>query len=226
MERIYWYKVDFTGNNKSLRNKLLVTNYTNESQTGFVVNTSNERYISAKYISSKTVVERTESPFGSVESVERVIYETIDFELIGENYEVLILNSPSRCIKEFLFALQEASSFEMSIDKFNINLPSLWQTLADKSIEIKRIKELELTEVVYSSKAIAKIIVKGDVSLDSYEEVMQLNQKHKLKRIKTSVSYNEASGDVEFYSYGKVCINPIFSKLLLPELKEIFTKLF
>lgn len=222
MQKFYWYKTIFKCDVKSFKDNLLASSFDPEIGKGFNVYTIKPNLITARYIQSKTIIDEVETPSGIKEISERLVYEYIDFELFGDNFELLELKNPARCLKSFLNALQVISDFELTVEKLNLPIPYLLSKLQVSELKVLNIKEMELANFTFDKNIIGNISIKGKLDINSYKDKLNIKSNHIIKRAKVEVIESDAFGTIELFSNCKIIISDGIYRHLLPRIRNIY----
>jgi hypothetical protein len=222
MQKFYWYKTILKCDVKSFKDHLLASSFDPETGKGFNVYTIKPNLITARYIQSKTIIDEVETPLGIKEISERLVYEYIDFELLGDNYQLLELKNPARCLKSFLNSLQVISGFELTIEQLNLPIPYLLGKLKDSELKVLKINEMELANITFDKNINGNINIKGKLDINSYEDKLNIKSDHIIKRAKVEVIESDVFGTIELFSNCKIIISDRIYRQLLPKIRNIF----
>jgi hypothetical protein len=221
MKKFYWYKTIFKCDVKYFKNNLLASPFDHDKGKGINVYAVKPNLITARYIQSKTIVDEIETPSGVKEITERLVYEYIDFELLGDNYELLELKNPARCLKSFLNFLQVLSDFELTVDKLNLSLPHILSKLQASDMKVLSIKEMELANITFGKNILGNINIKGKLDIDSYEDKLNIKYNHVIKKIKAEVIECDILGTIELFSNCKIIMSDEIYLHLLPKVRNV-----
>ena len=222
MQKFYWYKTIFKCDLKNFKSNLLASSFDPEKGKGFNVYTIKPNLITARYIQSKTIIDEVETPSGVKEVSERLVYEYIDFELLGDNYELLELKNPARCLKSLLNYLQVISDFELTVEPLNLPIPYLLSKLQVSELKVLNIREMELANITFDTNITGNINIKGKLDIYSYKDKLNIKSYHIIKRAKLEVIESDVFGTIELFSNCKIIISDGIYRHFLPRIRSIF----
>ncbi len=159
MSKILWLKVDWNNTYDQVKNKIINSLFTRNSDKGFLLDKSRNDLLEGRYIEKKIVKAEYTDPFNQLLSYELVKYDFIYFKLI-DNIAGLEITNPPRSIKEFLNTLALFSDFKISVDTYYTNIIT-WFELIKKYFDEIEIKNLICDEIQFSEQVTGRLYLYG-----------------------------------------------------------------
>jgi hypothetical protein len=160
MTRLRWYWTRTSMPLAALSKRILNRRYNDDDGDGFVLDQVRDDFIAGRYVERFTRIDETVSPFGKIDSYERIDYRSVRFRL-SDTQPGLELWDAGRSYQKLVSRLLEATDFDLTIIAVGIN-PKQWAASFQKTADIGcRIDKITMRRHRVADDVLADIQVEG-----------------------------------------------------------------
>lgn len=160
MKRVRWFRASWPTSLKELVSSFRLHSFTQDKESGFLLGRVRENFIEARYIEKREIQETVVDPFGSESIYQRLIFNQIDFSLLGLFSTIEIFDSP-RSIQGFICRLLEICDFNLVIDPKPVNLLKWVDELEKKVSSQVVVESIQIAGLELEEGAIGKVLLNG-----------------------------------------------------------------
>lgn len=225
MKTIRWFEVNIPLTARDFSKKLLEYPFSKDSEEGFLVKKVSSFEVVGQYIQSKTFIKEVKTPFGDINTISGVDYNTIDFKFtIGEKSLLEVYSKP-RTLQPFSNELSRIIGFGFFIANININL-SDFIPLVESQFGKLIITKMEISDLNVDNIALGQLVLTSDrdvrESLDSY---IFRNKDYKVKSIKAHLPHsNIYQGSFEVNRNSRLELSYMPNQAFIKEYLPVFLK--
>lgn len=190
--------------------------YSETNPIGFDINTYDNNSIMARFIEKIKVKEVIINPYGDIEEIELIKYNSFEFEiLILKEINYLKVYDFPRSMKKFIEYFSKALSQNLSLNIIKLNINEFYHFI-NKSTDINRfnVTQINVSAIPLSEKSNAKMEI---ISIDDAYEEFKNNTNYvnySIEKIKFKIRYQNQSVTANISSSGSIEISDILENFI------------
>lgn len=186
-----WFKIDPLPPKEFERLCKAIANdqFTEDTFTGFIIDTRRKSLVEARYIQKRVVTETILDPFGNESEVTRTNYIQTRFTLQNKTPQLVVINPP-RTIAGFITRIGEHCLGKTAIYPPENETKNLIQALSARSANINTTGIL-ISDIQLKGPAIAKILIQGTEDINEGIQEMIGQRRHSVREAQLEVTTTE-----------------------------------
>jgi hypothetical protein len=179
--------------------------FTSKVSSGFLIDSSRDEFVRARFIEKNEVVEKTIDPFGNENAIERTEYTQWAFRLQKQAPHLEIYNAP-----------RQITSFVNRLGEFTRGTAAIYSPEVSVNAWLRAFNELELSTTVTGAliadleigeSVLAKIVLSGERDVRKSINSVVNGRKYQLSQILAKVKFKDSEITIRVRPEARLALN-------------------
>lgn len=205
MKKIKWMLLNVSLSIPEIIAKLKTQSYSEGNGKGFLFEKIRDDEIKGKYVERITFQDTIPNLYGEPSTFERTDYRIVEFYIHQDSLPIIEITNPPRTLKPFAISLVKTLGLGISLEEIDVE-PMIWASNIASIIPMS-IVQIEISQIMVSESAVAKMQISSSKDLRSfYENDFPEKRKSRVDRVIISTIPSSYSGKLKLTRSGLAVI--------------------
>jgi hypothetical protein len=219
VKRIRWFAATWPISLRTLATKMKSQVFTEDSDSGFIIDRTRENLISGRYVEKISFQEILTTPFGDEQVFDRILYRQLEFNLFTTFPNIELWDAP-RSTQAYVSKLIELNNFEVTLAPLSVD-PLKWlsgfQRLVNTNVTVD---SLQISGLEVEPNITARISIAGGQDVREALQHMTKGRRFDLDKVQLKLVHEGEIVNIQLTNAAAAKLDESIVEDFLPALRQ------